>query len=129
MLAWKSDGELRTRQVCQATAQHPRSGDWVWFNQAHLFHVSNLEAGLRETLLSVVDEIDLPRNVYYGDGGAIEESVPAIVSQLKSLLRPLRECEVIPCPFLRWFDRHKSKHSFQYPFSSNLVLGNSENMQ
>lgn len=71
---WKPDGELRTRQICQATARHPITGDDVWFNQAHLFHVSNLDAEIRETLLSIVDEEDLPRNVYYGDGSAIELS-------------------------------------------------------
>jgi len=72
---WKKDGELRTRQVCQATAVHPRTGDEVWFNQAHLFHVSALDAALRETLLDLVEPDDLPRNVYYGDGSPIEEVV------------------------------------------------------
>lgn len=71
---WKDDGELRTRQICQATAQHPVTKDWVWFNQAHLFHVSNLEPMVRETLLSVVEEADLPRNVCYGDGSPLEDS-------------------------------------------------------
>jgi len=72
---WKGDGELRTRQVCQATARHPVTGDWVWFNQAHLFHVSNLEPEVREALLDVLETEDLPRNVYYGDGGIIEDGV------------------------------------------------------
>ena len=72
---WKEDGELRTRQLCQAVARHPRTGDWVWFNQAHLFHVSNLPVEVRESLLEIVDEEDLPRNVYYGDGSPIEESL------------------------------------------------------
>jgi alpha-ketoglutarate-dependent taurine dioxygenase len=72
---WKEDGELKTRQVCQAVAAHPRTGDAVWFNQAHLFHVSALEAPVREALLEVVDKEDLPRNVYYGDGSPIEDSV------------------------------------------------------
>ena len=71
---WKDDGELRTRQVCQGTARHPVTGDWVWFNQAHLFHVSNLAREVRESLLDVVvDEADLPRNVFYGDGSPIED--------------------------------------------------------
>lgn len=75
---WKDDGELRTRQVCQATARHPVTQDWVWFNQAHLFHVSNLPPAVRESLLAVVDEpLDLPRNVYYGDGSELEESALA----------------------------------------------------
>lgn len=70
---WKDDGELRTRQVCQAVAQHPRTGEWVWFNQAHLFHISNLAPALRETLVSIVGEAGVPRNVFYGDGSPIEE--------------------------------------------------------
>lgn len=72
---WKDDGELRTRQTCQAVACHPVTGDRVWFNQAHLFHISNLQPEVRETLLDIVDEEDLPRNVYYGDGSPIEDEV------------------------------------------------------
>lgn len=72
---WKDDGELRTRQICQSVARHPVTQDMVWFNQAHLFHVSNLQPEVRESLLDVVDEEDLPRNVYYGDGSPIEESL------------------------------------------------------
>lgn len=72
-LAWEWHGErLRTRQVNQATAVHPRTGERVWFNQAHLFHVTNLEPALRESLLSVMPESELPRNTYYGDGERIE---------------------------------------------------------
>ena len=74
-LEWKEEGGLRTRQVCQAVATHPRTGDAVWFNQAHLFHVSNLPEEVRETLLDLVEEEDLPRNVYYGDGSPLEESL------------------------------------------------------
>jgi alpha-ketoglutarate-dependent taurine dioxygenase len=72
---WKPDGELRTRQVCQAVAVHPCTNETVWFNQAHLFHVSNLEPAVREALLSVVSEADLPRQACYGDGTTIETAV------------------------------------------------------
>lgn len=72
---WKEEGELRTRQNCQASAQHPDSGEWVWFNQAHLFHISNVEHEAREALLDIVEVEDLPRNVYYGDGSPIEDSI------------------------------------------------------
>jgi alpha-ketoglutarate-dependent taurine dioxygenase len=72
---WTDDGELRTRQVAQAVAHHPRTHDPVWFNQAHLFHLSALEPSVREALLEAVDADQLPRNVYYGDGSAIEDSV------------------------------------------------------
>ncbi|MEP9315780.1 TauD/TfdA family dioxygenase [Pseudomonas sp. LABIM340] len=80
---WKEDGELRTRQVCQAVAQHPVTRDWVWFNQAHLFHVSNLPPEVRESLLEIVDEEDLPRNVYYGDGSPIE---PSVLDEIRGVL-------------------------------------------
>jgi alpha-ketoglutarate-dependent taurine dioxygenase len=70
---WLSRNRLRTRQVCQAALPHPRTGEWVWFNQAHLFHISNLEPEVRETLAAIYREEDYPRNAYYGDGSAIEE--------------------------------------------------------
>jgi alpha-ketoglutarate-dependent taurine dioxygenase len=70
---WKADDCLRTRQTCQAMARHPETGDQVWFNQAHLFHVSSLGPGPRGAMLAVFGERDLPRNAYYGDGSPIEE--------------------------------------------------------
>lgn len=72
---WLDDGALRTRQLCQSEMRHPVTGEAVWFNQAHLFHVSGLEPAVREALLEVVDEEDLPRNVVYGDGTPIEDAV------------------------------------------------------
>lgn len=69
---WSEDGGLRTRQICQASARHPETGEQVWFNQAHLFHVSNLEPATREGLLSFLEEDELPRNVFYGDGTPLE---------------------------------------------------------
>jgi hypothetical protein len=47
----------------------------VWFNQAHLFHISSLNPEVRQTLLSTFKKEDLPRNAYYGDGSPIENSV------------------------------------------------------
>lgn len=69
---WKDHNRLRTRQVCQAAATHPQTGESVWFNQAHLFHVSNLQPEVRSTLLSMYQQEDLPRQAYYGDGSIIE---------------------------------------------------------
>jgi alpha-ketoglutarate-dependent taurine dioxygenase len=71
---WENGDHLRTRQVCQAVAEHPQTGDMVWFNQAHLFHVSSLEPALREKFLSEFKEQDLARNAYYGDGSPMELS-------------------------------------------------------
>jgi len=69
---WLDDGEaLRTRQVCQSEVRHPLTGEAVWFNQAHLFHLSNLPETVRAALLEVVAEDRLPRNTYFGDGQPI----------------------------------------------------------
>lgn len=86
---WKDDGDLRTTQRCQAVATHPRTGDRVWFNQAHLFHVSNLDPEMREVLLETVGEENLPRNVYYGDGQPLEDSA------LDEIRGVLEECKVV----------------------------------
>jgi alpha-ketoglutarate-dependent taurine dioxygenase len=72
---WKNGSSLRTRQVCPAVVKHPKTGEMVFFNQLQLHHVSCLEPTVRESLLSVFREEDLPRNVYYSDGSRIEDSV------------------------------------------------------
>ncbi len=69
---WKNENELRTWQVCQAVAKHPHTGEMVWFNQAHLFHVSSLTSEIRDSLFASVDG-EPPRNAYYGDGSPIED--------------------------------------------------------
>ncbi|MCJ2188284.1 TauD/TfdA family dioxygenase [Novosphingobium beihaiensis] len=80
---WTPDGELRTQQTCQAVARHPQTGDDVWFNQAHLFHPSNLPPTVRETLLAVVGSTRaLPRHVCFGDGTEICEQAMSHVRQV-----------------------------------------------
>jgi alpha-ketoglutarate-dependent taurine dioxygenase len=63
---------LTTRQKCQAVAAHPKTGKTVWFNQAHLFHISSLDQAVASELLAELGEQNLPRNAYYGDGATIE---------------------------------------------------------
>src|SRR5207253_44043 len=79
---WKADNGLRTRQVRQAVARHPRTGDAVFFNQIQLHHVACLEPAVRESLLSVFAEEDLPRHVYFGDGTPIDAKVMAQIGEL-----------------------------------------------
>lgn len=68
---WRPDGGLRTRQVRPGLCVHPRTGERLWFNQASLWHVSNLGAVGRQ-LLRTVGEEELPTHAYFGDGGAID---------------------------------------------------------
>jgi alpha-ketoglutarate-dependent taurine dioxygenase len=72
---WKDGDRLKTRQVRQAVATHPRTGETVWFNHAHMFHISNVAPDVRAALLEQFRDEDLPRNAYYGDGTPIEASV------------------------------------------------------
>ena len=81
---WKPDGQLRTRHVSQAVACHPETGDIVWFNQAHLWHVSNLPYDQQLHLCEMLDStIDLPRNVYYADGSPLEADA---LQQIRAVL-------------------------------------------
>lgn len=72
---WRSKDRLQTRQVRQAVVTHPVTGDIIWFNHAHMFHVSNLDPLVRKSLLAEFKEDELPRNAFYGDGTPIETSV------------------------------------------------------
>jgi alpha-ketoglutarate-dependent taurine dioxygenase len=72
--AWRGDDQLRTWQTCQATAVHPRTGRDLWFNQAHLFHISSHEPDLREMLIEDYGEDGLPRNACFGDRTPIPDA-------------------------------------------------------
>jgi alpha-ketoglutarate-dependent taurine dioxygenase len=73
---WLRDGaQLRIRQQAVAVARHPRTDDRVWFNQVLLHHPFGVPAATRASLLELFDADDLPRNVYFGDGSPIPDSV------------------------------------------------------
>jgi amino acid adenylation domain-containing protein len=72
---WRGSNGLRTRQFCPAVVRHPQTSELVFFNQLQLHHISCLAPAVRESLLSMMKEEDLPRNVYYGDGSVIEDWV------------------------------------------------------
>ena len=77
--------ELTTKQICQATLKHPVTLEEVWFNQAHLFHVSSLDKTEKDALLSVIKQDRFPRNARYGDGSDIQtDEVKAILDAYDS---------------------------------------------
>lgn len=95
---WQTDGGLRTEEVCQATTVHPVTGEAVWFNQAHLFHVSSLKPSVREALTESMPESAWPRNAYYGDGSAIEPEVLAeirLAFDLETVSRPWQTGDIL----------------------------------
>ncbi|MBA3246894.1 MAG: TauD/TfdA family dioxygenase [Pyrinomonadaceae bacterium] len=79
---WKDNDGLRTSCVRPGVTKHPKTGELSWFNQAQHWHISCLEPELRESLLEMFSEQDLPRNCYYGDGSRIEDSVMQEILEL-----------------------------------------------
>jgi alpha-ketoglutarate-dependent taurine dioxygenase len=95
---WVDDDHLRSRQVCQGVATHPRTGEPVWFNQAHLFHVSSLGDEVREMLVESLGEENVPRNTYFGDGSPIGDAELAEVRRAwdaAAIRFPWRENDVL----------------------------------
>ncbi|HSR70508.1 MAG TPA: TauD/TfdA family dioxygenase [Acidobacteriota bacterium] len=80
---WFDGGNcLHTRQVRPAAITYLPGGERLWFNQAHLFHVSSLEAGLRESLSALFPAERLPRHAFYGDGSEIDEEELEAIRQV-----------------------------------------------
>ena len=83
---WLDEKRLRTRQVRQAIATHPKTGETVWFNQAHIHNILNLPAPFREALISVARDKEFPLDInsFYGDGSPIE---PSVFEEIHSVCR------------------------------------------
>ena len=122
---WLDDGErLRTRQLCQAVAIHPETGDPLWFNQAHLFHVSSLREDVQKALIDALGEDRLPRNTFYGDGSPIEPEALAAIRRAfdeVSVAFPWQEGDVL------FLDNMLTAHG-RNPFSGSrkVVVGMAE---
>jgi alpha-ketoglutarate-dependent taurine dioxygenase len=68
---WLENEVLRTEQVCQGLAKHPATGEQIFFNQAHLFHVSSLGPNVAADMVRFFGRERLPRNATFGDGQEI----------------------------------------------------------
>jgi alpha-ketoglutarate-dependent taurine dioxygenase len=82
---WLSNNGLRTKQLLPATAIHPHTKEKLWFNQAHLFHVSALGADIQRELINSKGKENLPRNTYFGDGTEISDEIVAVISKIYEL--------------------------------------------
>jgi hypothetical protein len=71
---WFDQGAgLHTEQIRPAALKLEATGEIVWFNQAHLFHVSSLPSEVRNAMTSIFPAHRLPRNAFYGDKSSIDE--------------------------------------------------------
>lgn len=75
---WVGDGLLRTYETRPACAVHPLTGEPVWFNYAHGFHISRMDDHIREALSTSSEDTDdrlWPNNVFWGDGSEIDHAI------------------------------------------------------
>ena len=87
---WKPNDTLWTSQKRPAAIAHPETGETTWFNQADLWHYSNL-GGKGEALRRTVGEEELPTNSYFGDGTPIDPADLAAIREVS-----WREATVFP---------------------------------
>lgn len=95
---WSSDGGLRTWSNRPGTLEHPVTGERHWFNQANLWHVTNVDERHRKQLLQRCGEANLPTHASYGDGSPIDESDLDAVRQAmwdNSVIFPWRQGDVL----------------------------------
>ncbi|MCA1994248.1 MAG: TauD/TfdA family dioxygenase, partial [Coleofasciculus sp. S288] len=94
------------------------------FNQAHLFHVSALKLEVRESLLAIFKESDLPRNAFYGDGSTIDTSVLDEIRQIyqqEAVTFPWQEGDIL------MLDNMLTAHGrLPYSGSRKVVVGMAE---
>lgn len=95
---WLDSDTLRTSQVSQGVAVHPATEERVFFNQAHLFHVSSLGSESAELLLRTFGRTRLPRHARYGDATEI----------------PAADLEVVRAAFRR--------HTVAFPWQQGDVM-------
>jgi alpha-ketoglutarate-dependent taurine dioxygenase len=120
---WKSGNGLRTRQVCPAIIKHPQTGEMAFFNQVQLHHIGCLDPEVRESLLSLMKEEDLPRNVYYGDGSAIEDSAIAEINELYDRNAVINQWQPGDVVFLNNMLVAHARKPFQGPRKIIVALG------
>ena len=72
---WLPDDVLRIKQDSMGVREHPVTGERTFFNQVLLHHPAALPADTREAMGQLYDQESFPRNVTFGDGSAIPDSV------------------------------------------------------
>jgi alpha-ketoglutarate-dependent taurine dioxygenase len=72
---WRPNGGLRTRQRRRAVMTHPLSGQRCWFNQIAFLNEWTLDRELREYLVDVFGEDELPFNTRFGNGDPISAEI------------------------------------------------------
>ncbi len=95
---WTPEGNLRTAAVRPATIIHPETGEMIWFNQANLWHITNVDERRRQQIIRRCGMDNLPTHATYGDGSPIEDSDINLVRNIlweNSIIKPWQEGDVL----------------------------------
>ncbi len=68
---WTADDSLRTWANRVGTLRHPITGQMHWFNQANLFHITNIDERHRRQMIDRYGMEQLPTHAVFGDGSEI----------------------------------------------------------
>lgn len=81
---WKPDGSLRTIQLRKAVAEHPVTGEKVWFNQADQFHPSTNPPDIYEILMELYGDTpeDMPHYACFADGSSIDAEMLDVIRKV-----------------------------------------------
>jgi alpha-ketoglutarate-dependent taurine dioxygenase len=72
---WTADGGLRVLMRAPGLRRHSVTGRTYWANQASNWHTANLPATTAAALARAYpDPMTYPKNVFYGDGSAIDDA-------------------------------------------------------
>jgi len=78
---WQPDGALRTWQRRSAVVHHPRTGQRCWFNQIAFLNEWTIDPEVREYLVDIYGEDELPFNTRFGNGDAIGADVVQLINK------------------------------------------------
>jgi len=78
---WRPGGALRTRQRRRAVVPHPVNGRRCWFNQIAFLNEWTLDPELREYLVDVFGEDELPFNTRFGNGDPIGADIVQTINE------------------------------------------------
>lgn len=70
---WLEEDGLQIRTYCDAVITHPLTGERSFFNQVQLHHYYHLDADVRDDLIAMFGQDQLPRHVFFGDGSPISD--------------------------------------------------------
>jgi alpha-ketoglutarate-dependent taurine dioxygenase len=121
---WKSDGTLRTSQRRKAVTVHPDTGEKLFFNQIQLHHVACLDPKVREALLAMMPEEDLPRTCYFGDGSPIPDEVMHEIGEMYDDIAAVGEWEEGDIVMLDNMLAAHARNAFVGPRKIVVAIGN-----